>query len=170
MINLFDIENNVVIPTVHCHIIPELKAVIDKYKERSTLVFAYLFYTTYIGRENPYSNIDEVSREDMVKKDLKYDIADCAVINAAREKIKKLYETPTMRFYVATKKTLDKLTEYLDRTQITDGRNGNLDDVMKIMKDYDKIRNTFKNISNDLNDEQDLRTRGDIELSYDQHV
>ena len=157
MINLFDIENNVVIPTVHCHIIPELKAVIDKYKERSTLVFAYLFYTTYIGRENPYSNIDEVSREDMVRKDLKYDIADCAVINAAREKIKKLYETPTMRFYV-------------DRTQITDGRDGNLDDVMKIMKDYDKIRNTFKNISNDLNDEQDLRTRGDIELSYDQHV
>ena len=169
MINLFDLDNGVVIPTVHCSIIPELKAVIDKYKDRSATIFAYIFYTTYIGNDNPYSNYEEDAREQIVKKDLKLDKTDDKVILEAKKKIAKMYETPTMRFYIATKKTLDKLTDYLDKTTITDGRDGNLDDVMKIMKDYDKIRQTFKNISNDLLEEQEMRTRGDIELAYDQH-
>lgn len=168
MIHLFDIENGIVIPSVHCNIIPEFKAVIDKYKDESTKVLAYLFYTTYIGSENPYSNYPKYEREEVVKKDMCYKVKEDSIIANAREKMEKMYETPTMRFYKAFTNSLDKLSSYLDNSSVSDGRDGNLDDIMKIMKEYEKLRQSFKSIRNDLKEEETANVRGDIEIAYDQ--
>lgn len=169
MIKLFDIQDNVVLPSAHCYMIPEFKAVIDKYKEKSAKVFAYLFYTTHMGSDNPYFNYEEDERDEIVRKDLNFNIREDDVILNAKKKMEKMYETPTVRFYKAAKKSLDNLSHFLEKnSSIVGGREGNLDDVMKIMKDYDKMRQSFKNVTNDLREEQETKTRGDIELAYDQ--
>lgn len=169
MIHLFDVENGVAIPSVHCLLIPEFKAIVDKYKKKSTNILAYLFYTTYIGSENPYFNYEEEQRKEIVKKDLDIDVKEDELIEKARKKMQKMYETPTMRFYLSLKKTMDNLSDFLDQNnKIIGGKEGNLDDIMKIVDKYEKLRQSFKTVSKDLSEENIVNARGETEIAYDQ--
>jgi hypothetical protein len=42
--DLFTVENGKVKPSLHCHLIPEFKQIIDKYEKRATDMLAYAFY------------------------------------------------------------------------------------------------------------------------------
>ena len=44
MIKLFEIENNVVKPTEHCHMIKWLWVIQKKYPENALKIYAYIFY------------------------------------------------------------------------------------------------------------------------------
>ena len=80
----------------------------------------------------------------------------------------KLYETPTSRAYDGIKRALDNMATYMANTQITDGRDGNINQIRAVAKDFDGIRQSFKGAYKDLKDEQESQVRGGQGLAYDQ--
>jgi hypothetical protein len=169
MIKLFEIENKKVKATEHCYTIKWLKRIIDEYPDEHLDIFAYIFYMSCPSQENPYFNLPEAIREDVIEEDLdiSFDTEDEA-IQEALEKAEKLYETPTVRAYKGVQTLLDNLTEYISNTQITAGRDGNINSLIRAAKDFDAIRQSFKGVAKDLEAEQEAHVRGSQQLGYDQ--
>jgi hypothetical protein len=78
-----------------------------------------------------------------------------------------MYETPTSRAYEGMQKALDRISRYLSTTQITDGKDGNIAQIRAIAKDFDAIRQSFKGVYKDLQEEQQSKVRGGQGLAYD---
>ena len=49
---------------------------------------------------------------------------------------------------------LDNLTDYMSTTQVTAGRDGNINSLLRIAKEFDAIRQSYKGIAKDLEAEQ----------------
>jgi Flp pilus assembly protein TadG len=64
-------------------------------------------------------------------------------------------------------KALDRIARYLATTQITDGKDGNIAQIRAVAKDFDAIRQSFKGVYKDLQDEQQSKVRGGQGLAYD---
>lgn len=169
MIKLLDIENNTVIPTVHCKTIKWLSIIEDKFPETYIKIYAYVFYMSCPSQENPYFNLPLESREDVVISDLSIDFSleEDEIIEAV-EKATKMYETPTVRAYNGITTMLDNLTEYMSTTAVTAGRDGNINSLLRIAKEFDSIRQSYKGIAKDLEAEQQAHVRGGQQLGYDQ--
>jgi hypothetical protein len=89
-------------------------------------------------------------------------------ITEAIEKLQVLYETPTLRAYKGITTMLDNLTDYMENTSITAGRDGNINSLLRIAKEFDSIRQSFKGVAKDLEAEQESHVRGGQQLGYDQ--
>jgi hypothetical protein len=63
---------------------------------------------------------------------------------------------------------LDNLTDYLETTKITAGRDGNINSLVRVAKEFDAIRQSYKGIAKDLEAEQETSVRGGQNLGYDQ--
>lgn len=170
MIRLFDLENGIVIPTVHCHTIGFLKDIMDEYPDKFLKIYAYLFYMTYpYPDHNPYFNHSNDEKEENILRDLKadFDTYD-KPIAVALERMAKMYETPTVRAYNGIKNMMDKIAIYLDTQPITNGRDGNGAFILAATSKFDGIRKSYKGTMRDLEEEQTGRARGGSNLAYDQ--
>lgn len=169
MIKLLDIENNTVIPTVHCKTIKWLSIIEEKFPETYIKIYAYVFYMSCPSQENPYFNLPLENREEAVISDLDIDFSleEDEIIEAV-EKATKMYETPTVRAYNGITTMLDNLTEYMSTTAVTAGRDGNINSLLRIAKEFDAIRQSYKGIAKDLEAEQQAHVRGGQQLGYDQ--
>ena len=171
MIALFEIDNNKVKATAHCHTIVWLKAILDKYPDPKVHIniLAYIFYHSCPNQENPFFNVPEQDREDVIEKeiDINFD-TECDLVIEALEKAAKLYETPTVRAYMGMKKMIDNLSTYMGTTKIEHGRDGNMSALVQAAKNFSGIRDSFKGVSADLAAEQETKVRGDKTIAYDQ--
>ena len=169
MIRLFEIDNKIVKPTEHCHTIKWLKVILDKHPKNALKIYAYIFYMTCPGEENPFFNLPFHIREETVLQDLDIDFSleEDEIIEAVNN-AEKMYETPTVRAYNGIKQALDNIAEYMGNTSITDGKDGNIAQIRAMAKDYDAIRQSYKGTAKDLQDEHESRVRGGQNLSYDQ--
>jgi hypothetical protein len=79
-----------------------------------------------------------------------------------------LYQTPTYRAYMGIKGVLDKLASYMEKTNITDGRDGNITAIVNAAKNFEGIRMSFRGAYKDLMEEQKSTVRGGQNLAYDQ--
>lgn len=169
MIKLLDVENNMVIPTVHCKTIKWLKVIEEKYPDNFIKIYGYVFYMSCPSQENPYFNVPVDNREELVIADLDIDFSleDDEILEAVK-KATVMYQTPTVRAYQGITTMLDNLTEYMSTTQVTAGRDGNINSLLRIAKEFDAIRQSYKGIAKDLEAEQQAHVRGGQELGYDQ--
>jgi hypothetical protein len=169
MIKLLEIENKTVKPTEHCYTIKWLEVIMEKFPDNYIDVYGYLFYMTCPSQENPYFNLPVDLREDTVLLDLKTSInTEADEITEAIEKLEVLYRTPTVRAYRAITTMLDNLSDYMENTTVTAGRDGNINSLLRIAKEFDAIRQSFKGVAKDLNAEQESHVRGGQNLGYDQ--
>jgi len=121
------------------------------------------------SQENPYFNLPMEIREETVIEDLSIDFSlEEDEIIEALEKATKMYETPTVRAYNGITTMLDNLTEYMSTTAVTAGRDGNINSLLRIAKEFDAIRQSYKGIAKDLEAEQQTHVRGGQQLGYDQ--
>jgi len=170
MIRLFDLQNGQVIPTEHCYTIGYLKDIMDEYPDDYMSVYAFLFYMTCPSEDlNPYFNIKEDDKEELLLNDLKanFTTEDPLVITALTN-IKELFETPTSRAFRGIKIALDNMADVMTETKPTFGRDGSATALLRIAKDFDDVRQSYKGVYKDLQDEQSTRTRGGGSLAYDQ--
>jgi len=170
MIKLFDLNNGVVVPTEHCYTLKHLKVIIDKYPENYMDVFLYVFYMTCPNPElNPFFDIKEYEREETILMQINasFSVEDDDIINAVALSAK-LYQTPTYRAYMGIKGVLDKLATYMEKTNITDGRDGNITAIVNAAKNFEGIRMSFRGAYKDLMEEQKSTVRGGQNLAYDQ--
>lgn len=173
IIKLFDIEDGVVKPTEHCYIIKWLKNIMEEYSEDNKYlkVYAYIFYMTCPNPDlNPYFNMPEYDKEDVITSDLDIDFSleDPSIVIALKN-ANKLYETPTLRAYQGISKMLDNLSDYMGNTTIEHGRDGNISALVQAAKNFQAIRESFKGVQKDLEEEQNkTHVRGSQNLAYDQ--
>jgi len=170
IVRLFDIQNNVVVPTEHCYTLSTLKKIMDDHPDDYLKIYQYIFYMTCPNPDiNPFFNISEVDKEEVILKEIEADFStDDTNISAALKFCSDMYETPTMRAYNGIKQMLDRLANYMATTNITDGRDGNLTALTNTAAKFQQIREAYKGAYKDLQDEQKSQVRGGQGLAYDQ--
>jgi hypothetical protein len=145
-----------------------LKKIIDEYPENHNKVLAYIYYNSYMGPDNPYFNIAEVDREEKIVRDLqpKFD-REAPEILYAIDRCREIYSTPTMESYRAIKTMLENLNTYLKTTEVTDGRDGNIGALIRVAKEFKHVRESFKGVYEDVQEENKVLARGKSKLPYD---
>jgi hypothetical protein len=170
IVRLFDVQNGVVIPTEHCYTLKALKDIMDNYPEDHLNIYLYLFYMTCPNPDlNPFFHTPEIDKESIILKEInaKFSTEDDDIF-IALQFCQKMYETPTSRAYKGMASMLDRLAKYMETTQITAGRDGNINSLVAAAKNFDQIRASFKGVYKDLQDEQSSKVRGGIGMAYDQ--
>lgn len=169
-IKLFDIQNNKITPTEHCYTISSLKDIMDEYPKDYNSIYAYLFYMSCLNDEdNPFANVPEADKEDIILKEVGGDFSvDDEKVYKALETTRKLYETPTYRMYRAAKVSVDNMARYLETTPITDGRDGNIGNILKAQKDFNEICLSLEARERAFKAENSTIARGSSQIAYDQ--
>ena len=169
MIKLFDLQNGKIIPTEHCYTLGFLKDIMDAHPDQHLSIYAYLFYMTCPNPEiNPYFNMPIDEKEYIILQDIRAEFSpEEDMIITALGKCTLMYETPTVRAFRGISAMLDRLASYMEKTPVSHGRDGNINSLVSAAKNFDGIRNSFKGAYRDLQDEQQIRTRGGGELGYD---
>lgn len=166
---IFDIENGHVVINHNCLVIPQLKAVKDKYTN-SIPAFNFLHYL--YSQKGPYCNVPEEDKEEILLQDFpgEYTLEDSEMIEA-REKLESLIMTSTYRYYLDQKYSLEKLGKWSRQTPITSGRDGNITAMISQIKSVGKTILEFKQLEKvaeqEIN-ESKARARGNKRIAYDQ--
>lgn len=168
MIRLFEVDGRGVKATEHCYMISWLKKIIEDYPDNHLKIFAYIYYNTYVGPDNPYFNVAEEDREEKILRDIDPDFdIEAPEILYAIDMCKEMYMTPTKRSYQAIKTMLERLNDYLETTEITDGRDGNVGSMLRIAKEFKQVRESFKGVHEDVQEENKIIARGKSKIPYD---
>lgn len=170
IIKLFEVQNNVVIPTEHCYTLKALKDIMDEYPDDYLKIYQYLFYMTCPNPDmNPFFYTPDTDKEALIMTQIEgeFSTEDNSIFTALRF-CERMYETPTSRAYDGMRTALDRIARYLSTTQITDGKDGNIGQIRALAKDFDSIRQSFKGAYKDLQEEQQSKVRGGIGMAYDQ--
>lgn len=170
VIQLFDVQNGEVIPTIHCYTINYLKVFMDNRPDDYLKIYKYLFYMTCPNPDlNPYFHMEESVKEEFIIKDMDITFStEDEDILYALERCNIMYQTETSRAYYGLKKMMDKIARYMNEQPIKDGRDGNGSFILNTAKNFESIRASYKGIYKDLMDEQKTQVRGGVKKAYDQ--
>lgn len=168
MIQLFDIKEKKVVPSANSYLIPELKTIIDKFPDEYLKVLQYVAFMTIPDGTNPYIQLPEENRENVILSDLNpFNFSvDNEYIQKAIEKCEWLFETPSLRIVQGAKKMLDEMAKNLGKP-LTFGKDGNATDMRGIMKEIRGYRQDYVEMENALKEEQS-KVRGNLHMRYDQ--
>jgi hypothetical protein len=169
IIKLFDVQNNIVVPTEHCYTLKALKDIMEEYPDDYLKIYQYLFYMTCPNPDmNPFFYTPDIDKENLIMQQIEgeFSTEDDAVFTALQF-CQRMYETPTSRAYKGIASMLDRLARYMEITTITAGRDGNINSLISAAKNYEAIRQSFKGAYKDLQEEQSSRVRGGQGLAYD---
>ncbi len=166
IIDIFEIQEDRVIPTINCHNIPQLKAILDKYKNPIPPL-CYIHYLTY--PRSVYINLPEVEKEETILYDYpgEYSPED-KEIQEAISKLNSLYMTPTRRFYFQNKKALENMGNYNATAEITAGMHGNYSALSMNLTRTGKIMEEFRKLEKMYEEETQSSIRGGWASSYDE--
>lgn len=152
--------------------IPEMRKIWERDenadKQQAQGELAYIYHMA--DPRSVYRKLPENKREKQIIEDyLGESFIPDKDIEAAIEKYKLLYETPSMRFLKSVEKVLDKLAVYLNNVDITDGRGGNLTQVISAVEkgeatiaSYGKL---VDKVEREINTKM-VKRRGDVEPSF----
>lgn len=170
MIRLFDVQNGKVTPSEHCYTLGFLKKIMDEFPEDHLGIYGYLFYMTCPNPDlNPFFDVPEQDKEELILREVSGDfsVEEDSIVYALGQ-CKKLYETPTYRAYQGIKIALDNMAKFMATEQVTSGRDGSATAILRIAERFDQVRQSFKGVYRDLQDEQQSSVRGGQNLAYDQ--
>jgi hypothetical protein len=144
--------------------------IMEKFPIDYIKVYTYLFYMTCPNPDlNPFFDIMEQDKEELILKEIDADFStDEEEIVHALAQCKKMYETPTYRAYQGIKIALDNMAKFMATEQVTSGRDGSATAILRIAERFDMVRQSFKGVYRDLQDEQQSSVRGGQNLAYDQ--
>ena len=162
--NLFDIKNNQVIVNENVLLIPEIKAVYDKYGLNA---LAYIHYITFTG--SPYMNIPEENRSEVIYKDFpgEYSTEDFEIVVCVEKINKQFYNSPVLRYYQAQSIALDNISNYLKDTIIDDDpKEGNSATYARFAKEGKLVLKALLE-AEEAKDKEELKARGNQKRAYD---
>lgn len=168
---LFDIKDGLVTPTEHCYTIAAFKNVIDEFGENAGKIFAFCHYMYSLNeKKNPFANLPEAEKEEVITRQLCPELdTDHPAVREAMELVQKTYDTSTHRAYKGFKMMLDNLGEYMQTHKITDGRDGNMTQLVNAAKSYPSLREAYRMSYRDYQEELGNETpRGGVDLAYDE--
>lgn len=171
-VRLFDIENGKVKATEYCYTIGTFKQIIDEYPKDYNKIFAFFhFMSSLDDSDNPFANVPEADKEELVLKEVGGQFTpEEELVYKGLELTKKMYETPTYYAYLSIKMALEKLGRYLRIMTITDGRDGNIGDILRTAEKYDNICKSFDARYKAFKEENSTISRGGQATAYDQQM
>lgn len=162
MIRIFEVENGTVKLTEHCYLIKELKALIDKYEDYMPVI-KYVYLLT--APDSPFANMREDEKLEAISDEVGGDFTlDDEEIDAAIQKLNKLYETPITRIYNGLIKSIDGMAHYLANTTIEPGRDGNDRAIDAIQNNMSKKIESLRKLEKMKDEEQKTNMRGKAQM------
>lgn len=161
---IFEVENSAIVLSPHCLLIPELKAIVDKYEDYFNAL-AYCAYMT--SPKSPYSDLEGDLREETLINDYPgdYKLTDIEICQAI-DKLELLYPSTTINYFKSTQILVNKLALYSRTVTIDDSKEtGNIQHVLKIVEKCGNTINQFRQLEKAKDDE--LKTVGNHDLAYD---
>ena len=163
---IFEYEDKRIKVTAEAFMIPELHEIIKKHDLKAEPYLAYCHLMT--APTSPYANEPDDEKQDKVIFDViqtvgDFDIED-ELLQPAVEKLEGLYTSTTKRYYDALKISIDKMAKYLKDTPITQGKEGNLGEIMRIQKEGALTIRNFKDIEKQVDEELKTKMRGKNDL------
>lgn len=126
--------------------IPEFKSLLE-YSGGDTLPFMYIWALT--DPESPYMNLSELEREEQVLKDMPIqEYLNSLEFIEALEKADLLYKSPLRRILKGAKTAIENVSKFLEETEISDGREGNLTQVVSTIKSLPQILKGYQDAEN----------------------
>lgn len=111
--------------------------------------------------DSPYGNIPEEDKQDVIAEDVQGSFGfEDEVITKALDKMKKLFETPTMRYYEAVKKSMENMSLFLNTEKIKGGKDGNAEVIDRIQSNVGKKMESFKKLEKIVDEEVKVAMRG----------
>lgn len=161
---ILEFEDNVVKVTAAAYAIPEIKAVIDKYKN------GYDSYITFIhamsAPDSPYINIPAEDKLEAVVYDIQASLGEFdylePLLQDAIDKICSLYKSPPVLLMEDAAEEVHRLRAWLRETPY--GDNENVKTRIGILKDLEKISVAYKKARKEADDEMKVATKGDHEI------
>lgn len=166
--NILEYENGRIRVTANAYLIPELKNILDKFDNDAEPYLAYVHLMTAI--DSPYINIPEDEKRETITYDIHEVFSDMdfdpdeELLDPAIEKLKSLFTSTLMNYYESMKISIEKMSRYLRNSEITEGRDGNLSEIIRIHKEAGSTIRSFKDIERQVDEEIKIKTRGDVEL------
>jgi hypothetical protein len=165
IVNIFDIHGGKIVINPNCLLIPELKTINESYQDPIP-AFCYIHYMTH--PKSPYANLEELEKEQLILEDYPGDYTpEEEIIHLATTKLRKLYETPTMRLLRNAKIGLENLSSYIGTAKISEGRDGNITPFQMTLSKIGKIAQEFRMLEKQVDDELGS-IRGNADTGYDE--
>lgn len=163
---IFDVEDGLVRLTTESLLIPEIKAVVKKYKDKHLDVIAYCEFLK--NPNSPYSNLQEDEKDAMLKDAYlsKHNIGSYEIpIVELCEFLTTVYVTPVVRLFRAAVILSDKVSQWAETVNVTDAN-----DVKQAREYLTKMPEMLKSLKAAIKekDEESSRARGNKKVSYDQ--
>lgn len=168
---IFDIENERLVINENILTIPELKAVYEAYDKQTTIYAALNFIRNMCDPYGPYNQLSDEEKEESVFHDFAEDYSpEDEVIQNAMIKLKKLYMSPTYKYYLDQKELLYRLGEFARTASVKDDKkDGNLTDLLNMIKSVGKTITEFSILEKQAEKElQKMKIRGNRKVSYDE--
>jgi len=167
--DIFNIEKGKIVININCLLVPELKAVHDKYNDPIP-AFSFLHYMYTV--KAPYCNIIEEDKEEVLLHDFpgEYTLEDDVMINAMK-KIEELYISPSYRYYLDNKILLEKLGKFARTESISTGKDGTFSTFIMQAKSAGSTILEFKKLEETILkelSEEIIKVRGNSKTAYDQ--
>ncbi len=170
---IFEMRGKVIIPKGDCWIIQPIKKALELYPDEHLKVCAFLHYMNSMKKEdNPYADTPLTDRADQIVSDLGIEgDMDADVIVRALSCVEDLYYTTFYGLYKGIKSSMDKIGKALITTDIDfNQKDGNVGNIMRVAKDYESLRNSFKTAYRDFDEETgNVRVRGNSRLAIDEN-
>jgi hypothetical protein len=166
MIRIFEIDEKKKLHiSEHTLLVPELKALIDKYESDPMPVLTFVYFMTV--PDSPYGYLPEDEKEAYILADVggNFTVED-EIVDAAIQKLIKLYETPTARIYRSAKINLDNMVRDLETKSITYGKEGTAEHMLKIQMNLAKIMDNLKKLEKMKEEEEKVAMRGKAKQGF----
>jgi len=169
---IFEISGGKIIPKQDCEIIEPIRILKEKYPKDYGKIIAFLHYMNSMNpSDNPYADVPLNIREEKILRELKLDIdTQAPEIQDALKCVEEMYYTTFYGVYKGMKIMLDNIGQSLANTEIDfTVKDGNASNIIRLMKDYEDIRKSFKVAFKDYEEEMSgVRVRGGIKLADDE--
>ena len=138
---ILDYEQGRITVTAEAYMIPELKALIDKYETQVEPYLGYVHLMTWMY--SPYRNADINEKEEQVIYDVINTIGDFDIdeplLKPALAKLTELNTTALTLFFLEVEQELHRMRIYLKNTPISGGKEGDLSERFRILKEAGAI-------------------------------
>ena len=163
---ILDYEDGRLLVTKEAYMIPETRALIEKYEKDVEPYLAYLHLMTWL--RSPYRAFDINDREENVIFDVtqtvgNFDI-DEPLLKPALEKLIKMNTTALTSFFLEVEQELHRMRVYLRDNPISDGREGNLADRFRILKEAGAIVASYGKSKQAAEEEIKIKGRGKAQI------
>lgn len=145
--------------------VPEFKTLIES-TQGDTLPFMYIF--AMYDPQSPYMNLDDHEREEQVLKDYPvYEYLQTMEMVNAIEKAELLYFSPLRKILKGAKRAIENISSFMEDTEVSDGRDGNLTQIVSTIKSLPQILKAYQEAENAYKQELQ-RNRGDTKSAIDE--